>query len=108
MEIFIPNLVDKLENPQGGGKKTLWVFELDYPNAYLNWEKLEPAIASWLFLLEHKVQILKKKAKEHKEMVRDMDRQIKHIHELQEQNRNLAKKCSALNIQNKALIEYRK
>ena len=107
MEIFIPDLVDKLEKPVKE-KRTLGVFELDYPNAYLNWEKLEPAIASWLFLLEHKVQMLKKRAKEHKEMVRDMDRQTEHIHKLQEQNRNLIKKCTNLSIQNKALIEYRK
>ena len=52
--------------------------------------------------------MLKKRAKEHKEMVRDMDRQTEHIHKLQEQNRNLIKKCTNLSIQNKALIEYRK
>lgn len=107
MEIFIPDLVDKLEKPVKE-KRTLGVFELDYPNAYLNWEKLEPAIASWLFLLEHKVQILKKKAKEHKGMVKDMERQIEHIHNLQEHNHWLVEKCKRLEITNKALIEYRK
>ena len=35
MEIFIPDLVDKLEKPVKE-KRTLGVFELDYPNAYLN------------------------------------------------------------------------
>lgn len=89
-------------------KEQLCWFELDYPNVYLNWEKLEPAIASWIFLLQNKIQKLKQHAKDSKKLIKEMDRQIEHIHNLQEHNHWLVEKCKRLEITNRALIEYRK
>ena len=89
-------------------REELCWFELDYPNVYLNWDKLEPAIASWIFLLQNKIQKMKKHSKETKQLQKVMDAQVKHIHNLQEHCTWLIEKCKRLEVQNRALIEYRK
>lgn len=89
-------------------RKELCWFELDYPNVYLNWDKLEPAIASWIFLLEAKINELKKHCKAERKLIKDMEHQTEHIHNLQENNRALIRKCESLKVINKALVEYRK
>lgn len=105
MEIEILGIKKPVEQ-----KDEMFGFEFEGNNVSFRWKQLEPAIASWIFLLYNEI---KEKENQRAEASRlrnyyrkELTRQSNHIKGRKEQVTWMLRKIENYDIQNRALIEY--
>jgi len=104
MEIVVTKI------PETKTKDEMFWFEFDWNNVSFEWKQLDPAIASWIFLMYER---MKKKCNERNradKANRNTQEQMKNVTKRTQEQRWyinwLLRKVANLEAQNKALIEY--